>query len=56
MALLLAPRALAGLRQAGNGLGGQLGVRAAGGVLVLAAIFGLWGDMMYRVAQWCGLA
>jgi len=56
ISLLLAPRALAGLRQAGNNLGGQLGVRAAGGVLVLAAIFGLWGDMMHRVAQWCGLA
>lgn len=56
VSLLLAPCMLAGLRQAGNRLGGQLGVRAGGGVLVLAALFGLWGDMTHRIAQWCGLA
>jgi len=56
VSLLLAPRMFAGLRQVGNRLGGQLGVRAGGGVLVLAALFGLWGDMTRRIAQWCGLA
>jgi sulfite exporter TauE/SafE len=55
VSLLLAPRMLAGLRQTGNSLGGQLGVRAAGGVLMLAALYGLWGDMTHRIAQWCGL-
>jgi sulfite exporter TauE/SafE len=54
--LLLAPRLLAGLRRTGNGLGGQMGVRLAGGVLMLAAVFGLWSDMMHRIALWCGLA
>ncbi|SDM44019.1 sulfite exporter TauE/SafE family protein [Polaromonas sp. JS666] len=56
VSLWLAPRMLAGLRQAGNRLGGQLGVRAGGAVLVLAALLGLWGDMTHRIAQWCGLA
>lgn len=56
VSLLLAPRMLAGLQQAGNGLGEQLGVRMAGAVLMLSALFGLWGDMTHRIAQWCGLA
>lgn len=56
VSLLLAPRLLAGLRQAGNGLGGQLGVRLAGVVLMLSALFGLSGDLTHRIAQWCGLA
>lgn len=56
VSLLVAPRMLAGLRYAGNGLGGQIGVRAGGGVLVLAALYGLWGDMTHRIAEWCGLA
>jgi len=56
VSLLLAPRMFAGLRQVGNRLGGQLGVRAGGAVLVLAALLGLWGDMTHRIAQWCGLA
>ncbi|MCZ8254189.1 MAG: sulfite exporter TauE/SafE family protein [Polaromonas sp.] len=55
VSLLLAPRLLGGLRRAGNRLGGQMGVRLAGGVLVLAAAFGLWSDMMHRIALWCGL-
>jgi hypothetical protein len=55
VSLLLAPQLLAWLRRAGNGLGDQLGVRLAGGVLVLAAVFGLWSDMMHRIAEWCGL-
>ena len=56
VSVLLAPRLLAWLRRAGNGLGDQLGVRLAGGVLVLAAMFGLWSDVMHRIALWCGLA
>ncbi|WP_411879786.1 sulfite exporter TauE/SafE family protein [Polaromonas sp. YR568] len=56
VSLLLAPQLLAWLRRAGNGLRDQLGVRLAGGVLVLAAVFGLWSDMMHRIAEWCGLA
>ena len=56
ISLLLAPPLLAKLRRAGNGLGEQLGVRLAGGVLMLVALFGLWSDMTQRIAQWCGLA
>lgn len=56
VSLLLAPHMLAGLRRAGNTLKSQMGVRLAGGVLMLAALYGLWGDAMHRVAQWCGLA
>jgi sulfite exporter TauE/SafE len=56
VSLLLAPQLLAGLRRAGKGLGGQLGVRVAGAVLMLSAVFGLWSDMTHRIAQWCGLA
>ena len=56
VSLLLAPRVLAGLRQAGNSFGGQLGVRLAGVVLMLSALAGLWGDLTHRIAQWCGLA
>lgn len=56
VSLLVAPRMLAGLRRAGNRLGDQLGVRLAGAVLMASALFGLWGDMTHRVAQWCGLA
>ncbi|WP_431095054.1 sulfite exporter TauE/SafE family protein [Polaromonas aquatica] len=56
VSLLLAPRLLAGVRKIGNGWGGLLGVRLAGVVLILSALFGLWGDMAHRLAQWCGLA
>ncbi|MEO7886891.1 MAG: sulfite exporter TauE/SafE family protein [Polaromonas sp.] len=56
VSLLLAPKLLAGLRRAGNDLGGQLGVRLAGVVLMLSALFSLWSDMTHRIAQWCGLA
>jgi hypothetical protein len=52
--LLLAPQLLAWLRRAGNGLGDQLGVRLAGGVPVLAAVFGLWSDTMHRIASRSG--
>jgi sulfite exporter TauE/SafE len=54
VSLLLAPRMLAGLRQAGNGWGGQLGVRLAGAVLMLSALFGFWGDMTPRIAMRSG--
>lgn len=55
VSLWLAPRLMAGLQKAGNRVGPQLGVRVAGFVLVLSAVFGLWMDMAQRIAQWCGL-
>ena len=32
------------------------GTRAAGALLVLAAVWGLWMDLAHRIAVWCGLA
>lgn len=54
--LLLAPRLLASLQQAGNRLRQDWGTRAAGGLLVLAALWALWMDLAHRIALWCGLA
>ncbi len=55
LSLALAPRLLARLQQAGNKVGQDWGTRAAGGLLVLAALWALWMDMAHRIAVWCGL-
>lgn len=53
--LLLAPRLFASLQQAGNRLKQDWGTRAAGALLVLAALWALWMDLAHRIAIWCGL-
>jgi sulfite exporter TauE/SafE len=56
LSLALAPHLLARLQAAGNRLRQDWGTRAAGALLVLAALWGLWMDLAHRVAVWCGLA
>ena len=56
LSLALAPRLLARLQQAGNRLKQDWGTRAAGLLLVAAALWALWMDLAHRVAVWCGLA
>ena len=56
LALALAPPLLARLQQAGNRWRQDWGTRAAGALLVLAALWGLWMDLAHRIAIWCGLA
>jgi uncharacterized protein len=54
--LSLAPALYARLQQAGNRMRQDWGTRAAGALLVLAALWALWMDMAHRIAVWCGLA
>lgn len=56
LSLSAAPALLARLRQAGNRWRQDWGTRAAGLLLVLAALWALWMDMAHRIAVWCGLA
>ncbi len=56
VSLALAPALLARLQQSGNRWRQDWGTRAAGALLVLAAVWGLWMDLAHRVAAWCGLA
>jgi len=56
VSLWLAPALFARLQQAGNRLRQDWGTRAAGALLVLAALWALWMDMAHRIAVWCGLA
>lgn len=56
LSLALAPHLLARLQQAGNRLKQDWGTRAAGLLLVLAALWALWMDLAHRVAVWCGIA
>ncbi len=56
VSLWLAPALLARLQQAGNRLRQDWGTRAAGALLVLAALWALWMDLAHRIAVWCGLA
>jgi uncharacterized protein len=56
LSLALAPHLLARLQRAGNRLRQDWGTRAAGALLVLAALWALWMDLAHRVAVWCGLA
>jgi sulfite exporter TauE/SafE len=52
--LALAPALLERVRRWGEGLRKDWGTRACGGVLVLAAIWGLGAETLHRVAEWCG--
>lgn len=54
--LVAAPRLLWGLRERVNRWRQDWGTRIAGLLLVLAAVFALWTDVVHRVAQWCGIA
>jgi hypothetical protein len=56
VSLAIAPRLLARLQQAGNRLKQDWGTRAAGLLLVLAALWALWMDLAHRIALWCGIA
>jgi sulfite exporter TauE/SafE len=56
VSLALAPWLLARLRATGDRIRRDLGTRAAGALLALAAIWGLWADAAHRIAVWCGLA
>ncbi|MES2938629.1 MAG: sulfite exporter TauE/SafE family protein [Pseudomonadota bacterium] len=55
LSLGLAPALLRRLRDWGNRFRRDWGTRAAGGVLVLAAGWGLWMDVAHRVAEWCAV-
>jgi uncharacterized protein len=55
LSLALAPALLAKLAQFGDRARQDWGTRAAGVLLVLAAVWGLWMDLAHRVAQWCGM-
>jgi uncharacterized protein len=56
LSLALAPTLLARLAQFGNRFRQDWGTRAAGLLLVLAALWGLWMDLAHRIAMWCGIA
>lgn len=55
LSLALAPAALAKLAQYGDRFRQDWGTRAAGALLVAAAVWGLWMDLAHRVAIWCGI-
>jgi hypothetical protein len=54
--LAAAPKLLARLRNAANRVRQDWGTRISGLLLVIAAVFALWVDVVHRVAVWCGLA
>jgi uncharacterized protein len=56
LSLVLAPRLLARLQQAGNRLKKDWGTRVAGLLLVATALWALWMDLAHRIAVWCGIA
>jgi uncharacterized protein len=56
LSLALAPSLLKWLQQAGNRFKPDWGTRAAGLLLVLAALWALWMDLAHRIAIWCGIA
>jgi sulfite exporter TauE/SafE len=56
LSLALATGLLARLQHAGNRLKQDWGTRAAGALLVLAALWALWMDLAHRIALWCGIA
>ncbi len=55
VSLVVAPALYDRLKVAGNKLGPDAGTRIAGGLLALAAAWGLWMDLGQRIAIWCGL-
>ena len=56
LSLALAPTLVAKLAQFGNRFRQDWGTRAAGFLLVLAALWALWMDLSHRIAMWCGIA
>src|SRR5215208_3956351 len=56
LSLELVPSALKWLQQAGNRFKQDWGTRAAGLLLVVAALWALWMDLAHRIAIWCGIA
>jgi hypothetical protein len=54
--LAAAPKLLARLRNAADRVRQDWGTRISGLLLVIAAVFALWVDVVHRVAVWCGLA
>ena len=56
LSLALAPGLLAWLQRAGNRFKQDWGTRAAGLLLVVAALWALWMDLAHRIAIWCGIA
>lgn len=56
LALGGAPALVRWLRAHGNRLGGAIGTRGAGAVLVLSAVVSLAAPSLHRLAVWCGLA
>jgi uncharacterized protein len=56
LSLAMAPSLLKWLQQAGNRFKQDWGTRAAGLLLVVAALWALWMDLAHRIAIWCGIA
>jgi uncharacterized protein len=56
LSLAMAPSLLKWLQQAGNRFKQDWGTRAAGLLLVIAALWALWMDLAHRIAIWCGIA
>jgi len=53
--LAAAPRLLQKVRELGDRVRKDWGTRSSGLLLVLAASWALWADLMHRIAVWCGL-
>lgn len=56
LSLALAPTLFNKVAQFGNRFRQDWGTRAAGALLVAAALWGLWMDLAHRIAMWCGIA
>ena len=56
VSLAVAPKLLERLQDAGNRLRKDLGTRASGFLLAMAAALALWTGPAHRIAVWCGLA
>jgi uncharacterized protein len=56
VSLMLAPKLLEKLRNAGDQLKRDWGTRTSGLLLAGAAAWALWTDLAHRIAFWCGLA
>jgi len=56
LSLALAPGLLKWLQRTGNRFKQDWGTRAAGLLLVVAALWALWMDLAHRIAIWCGIA
>lgn len=56
VSLAVAPALLSKLRDAGDRMKKDWGTRISGLLLVIAAAWALWMDVIHRIAVWCGLA